>query len=185
MFVAYSFWKHVCTGILIHTLFHSVNKPTLQLSAPDCPLWYNIYLFSGVVTPLLCLFSPPPFGPRFKFPLPHTALYANWWTQTITQFLTEQSTEQWPFLGSRDPPQCFRFSLNFAEVLIQYNHHWLGCWSRCLHGNRQKDRMGLVLAYVNWTIRGVISYLTLGQGCLLFHSWFLKLKMFLSQGTAL
>lgn len=44
-------------------LFHFVNKPALQLSAPSCPLLHTIYLFTRVATPLalrlfLSLFSP-------------------------------------------------------------------------------------------------------------------------------
>lgn len=39
-----------------------------------------------------------------------------------------------------------------------------------------KAEWGLAQEYVNRTISGVICYLTLVRGCLLFSSWFLKLK---------
>lgn len=86
-------------------LFHSVNKPTLQLSAPSCPLLHTIYLFAGVATPLaLPLFLPLCFLPSFPFfgfPLPCKALHAKWWIQAIR--VPPTSPEQQSFLASRPP----------------------------------------------------------------------------------
>lgn len=88
------------------SLFYSVNKPTLQLSTPDCPLWYTVYLFSGVVTPLFCLvFSLHSLF--FKLPLPHEALHAIWWTQSISEILAGQASEKQTPLASRCTAQFF------------------------------------------------------------------------------
>lgn len=54
-------------------LLRSVNKPTVQLSAPSCPLLHTIYLFTGVAT-LLTLFLLS--FPLFKSSLLHRVFHA-------------------------------------------------------------------------------------------------------------
>ena len=104
-------------------LFHSVNKPTLQLSAPSCPLPHTIYLFTGAATPLalplflsLCFF---PSFPLFKFPVPRKALHAKWWIQAIREFLPLPPQQQsflasWLLLCS---PNCY-FSERLKHVRV-------------------------------------------------------------------
>lgn len=94
----------------ILSLFYSVNKPTLQLSAPDCPLWYAIYLFSGVVTPLLSLFSKSlchikPFIPTDG----HIPSSKSWLSSGHLWHLDNKV-------------KCFRFMLPLLRPLIQYSH---------------------------------------------------------------
>lgn len=123
----------------------------------------------------------------FKFPLAHEALCANWWTQTIREPLAGQAPEK-RHLWQLDVQLSFLHSeIFYIHITFCWGHfsstvpsRWVG-----LHGNGHWGWMASAQAYVNWTISGVISYLTLGHGCLLFHPWFLKLKMLLSQGTAL
>lgn len=65
-------------------LLRSVNKPTVQLSAPSCPLLHTIYLFTGVATLLTLFFLS---FPLFKSSLPCRVFYAKWWIQTIREFI--------------------------------------------------------------------------------------------------
>lgn len=114
-----------CMRRLSHTysLFYSVNKPTLQLSALDCPLWYTIYLFSGVVTPLLCLFFS------------HHSLFSNSLSH-INPFIPTDGHIPAAAIFERhldNTVKCFRFividskrfGLRFRS-LIQYSHQYVG-----------------------------------------------------------
>lgn len=102
-------------------LLHSVNKPTLQLSAPGCPLLHTIYLFMGVAAPLALPLSLPSF-PLFKLPLPRKALHAKWWIQVIRVFLPLplSNSHFWhPDLHPSSPNCCFSESWNVL------NSHYL------------------------------------------------------------
>lgn len=162
-----------CMRILSHTysLFYSVNKPTLQLSTPDCPLWYTVYLFSGVVTPLFCLvFSLPSLF--FKLPLPHEALHAIWWTESIREILAGQASEKQKPLESRCTAQFFLQSnvlgshYLFAEVISPVQYPVGG--SVCIRMDIRAEWHRYKRLWIKLS-GGFISYLTLGHGCLLFH----------------
>lgn len=161
--------------------------------------------------PLLVLSLALPSLPVFKFPLPRKPLHAKWWIQAIggVHPLPLSNSHFWPLdLHPSSLSCCFSETLNVLDsqylrsrgskcpkttknvILMAFLVNWsstLTSGTRSgpqLRGNRPKGYVGSIEASVGGDISRLSPINHWGTACLLFYLWFLKLKMFLSQGIA-